>query len=134
MNADAPETPTSPTPEVAPPPALPPPPPLPPTPWTWRAGIALAILVIGGAAYVLQPIVGTRGQALAGVFCFFGLVAVFSTNLRAVNWRTIAWGFLLQLVLAVLVLKVGAVYQVFEAVGGFVKKFISFSDEGGRFV
>ena len=38
---------------------------------------------------------------------FFGLVAMFSANLRAVNWRTITCGFGLQVVLALLVLKAG---------------------------
>src|SRR5215469_12855095 len=76
------------------------------TPWLWRIGIALGILALGGMAYALRELIGPRGQAVVGVFCFFGLVAMFSSNLRAVNWRTIGWGILLQLILAVLVLKV----------------------------
>src|SRR5439155_25694075 len=99
--------PSAPTSAVAPPSPPPAPTALPSTPLNWRLAIGIAIGVVGGAAYLLQPVMGPRGQALAGVFCFFGLVAAFSTNLRAVNWRTIAWGVGLQLVLAVLVLKVG---------------------------
>jgi CNT family concentrative nucleoside transporter len=106
----------------------------PPTPWTWRAGIALGIVLLAGAAYLLQGIVGSRGQALAGVLCFFGIVALFSRNLRAVNWRTIGWGVALQIVLALLVLKVDAVYRAFEVAGSAVKVFISFSDAGASFV
>ena len=53
-----------------------------------------------------------RGQAVAGVFFFFGLVAVFSANLRAVNWHTIVWGMALQIVLALLVLGKGQTYQI----------------------
>jgi CNT family concentrative nucleoside transporter len=115
-------------------PTVEPAPPLPPTPWTWRAGIAAAIVLIGSAAYLLHELAGPRIQSLAGGFCFFGIVALFSTNLRAVNWRTIAFGIGLQLVLALLVLKVDAVYRVFDAAGNAVKVFISFSDEGARFV
>lgn len=74
---------------------------------SWRLAIGLAVGLLTGAVYLLQEIIGTRGQALAGVFCFFGMVAAFSTNLRAVNWRTIGWGVALQLVLAFLVLKAG---------------------------
>lgn len=107
---------------------------VPPTPLSWRLVIAAAIVVLGGSAYVLQPTIGTRGQALAGVLCFFGIVAMFSANLRAVNWYTIAWGFALQMMLAFLVLKVDAVYQAFEAAGNVVKQFISFSDKGAEFV
>ncbi len=123
------------TPTPDPTPIPPPPPPvLPPTPMKWRLAIAGAITGIALVALWLQPLIGTRGQALAGVFFFFGLVALFSSNLRAVNWRTIAWGFALQLVLALLVLKVEWVYQGFEAVGGWVKAFIGFSNEGAKFV
>ncbi len=105
-----------------------------PTPLWWRAGIAAAIGVLALAAYELRDFIGLRCQSVAGVFFFFGLVAMFSSNLRSVNWRTIVWGFGLQVVLAVLVLKVDAVYQGFEKVGEVVKAFIGFSDEGAEFV
>lgn len=74
-----------------------------------------------------------RSVGCGGDF-FFGLVAVFSQNLRAVNWHTIIWGFSLQMILAVLVLKVEFVYTIISAVGGVVKKFIGFSDAGAQFV
>src|SRR5215471_8016175 len=106
----------------------------PSTPWTWRAGIAVAILAIGGMAFVLREAVGPRGQAVAGVFCFFGLVAMFSTNLRAVNWRTIGWGIVLQVILAVLVLRVPFVHQGLELAKAVVVHFIDFSDKGAQFV
>jgi CNT family concentrative nucleoside transporter len=105
-----------------------------PTPWTWRAAIVVGLAVLGGGAFALKDAIGLRGQAAVGVVCFFGIVALFSTNLRAVNWRTIAFGIGLQVVLAVLVLKVQAVYEAFEVAGSFVKVFISFSDKGAQFV
>src|ERR1043165_7557578 len=77
------------------------------TPITWRLAIAAGVLLLGLAAYAARAEIGLRGQSAIGVICFFGLVATFSTNLRAVNWRTIAWGIGLQLLLALLVLKVG---------------------------
>jgi concentrative nucleoside transporter, CNT family len=92
------------------------------------------MLLLGGAAYLFEFSLGPRGRALLGVACFFLLVAVFSANLRAVNWRTIGWGFALQLLLALLVLKVDAVYRVFQGAGVVVKQFISFSDKGAEFV
>jgi concentrative nucleoside transporter, CNT family len=107
---------------------------LPPTPWSWRVGIALGIGLLAGSAYWLRDEIGLRGQAAVGVVFFFGLIALASTNLRAVNWQTIAWGFGLQLILALLVLKVDAVYWAFERVGEVVKAFISFSDKGAEFV
>src|SRR5262249_7499431 len=135
LTTDVPEKPATPSPAVLPPT-------LAPTPLSWRLGIAAAVILVGASAYQLQHVIGLRGQSLAGVFCFFGLVAIFSTNLRAVNWRTIGWGFALQLTLALLVLKgewtIGdkrySVYAGFEHAGEAVKQFINFSDKGAEFV
>ncbi len=115
-------------------PAAEPLPPKPPTPLSWRLGIAIGILVLGGAAYLLRETIGPRGQAFAGVFCFFGLVATFSANLRAVNWRTIGWGVALQVILAVLVLKVPFVHDALNVVKSLVNQFMDFSDKGSQFV
>src|SRR5690242_18530 len=81
-----------------------------PTPLSWRLGIAAAIFAIGVAAFLMRESIGYKGQAVAGVIFFFGIVAVFSANLRAVNWHTIVWGIALQALLAFLVLEVGAVH------------------------
>lgn len=78
-----------------------------PTPFWWRIAIAITIVALAVAAYSLRGIIGLRGQSAVGVLFFFGVVAVFSSNLRAVNWRTIGWGVAIQIVLAILVLKVG---------------------------
>ena len=101
---------------------------------TWRLGIGLAIVALGSAAYLFRDTVGTRGQAAAGIFCFFGLVAMFSSNLRAVNWRTIGWGVALQVLLAVLVLKVPWVHAALESAKEVVVAFMNFSDKGAEFV
>lgn len=106
----------------------------PPTPFAWRLAIAVIIVALGVGAYALRSTIQLRGQAFVGIFFFFGLVAMFSANLRAVNWKTIGWGFALQLALALLVLKVPTVRTGLENVSGVVKKFIGFSDEGAKFV
>lgn len=105
-----------------------------PTPWSWRVGILAIISAIGVLAYSFQGVIGPRGQALAGVFFFFGLVAAFSQNLRGVNWRTIFWGIVLQIVLALLVLKVPFVRSLFEGASDVVKKLINCSNAGAEFV
>ena len=104
------------------------------TPWWWRVSIGGGIGLLALLAYATQNTIGPRGQALAGVFCFFGLVAMFSTNLRAVNWRTIGWGVALQVALALLVLKVPIVNEAFEKAKIIVVQFIGFSDKGAEFV
>ncbi len=105
-----------------------------PTPRAWRVGILLCVAAVGVAAYMMRDMIGPRGQAAAGIVCFIGIVAAFSLNLRAVNWRTIGWGFTLQLLLAFFVLKTDVGYQLFYAVGQAVGKFLEFSDEGAKFV
>jgi hypothetical protein len=92
------------------------------TPWTWRASLIAAITLIAVAAYAARDTIGPRGQAVAGLFFFFGLVAAFSSNLRAVNWRTIGWGIALQAILALLVLRVPIVKEGFEAAKAVVVK------------
>jgi CNT family concentrative nucleoside transporter len=106
----------------------------PPTPLRWRFGILGGILAVATVAYLLRDTIGLRGQSMAGIVFFFGIVAAFSANLRAVNWRTIGWGIALQVILALLVLKVGFVYRGFEGAGVVVRHFIDFSMEGAKFV
>ncbi len=116
--------------------------PAPATPRSWRMGIGLALAVLVLATYASQAAIGPRGQSLAGMVFFFGLVAMFSSNLRAVNWRTIACGIVLQMGLALLVLHgritlAGheySVYHAIERVGDVVKAFIDCSDQGAKFV
>jgi CNT family concentrative nucleoside transporter len=114
-------------------------PPLAATPLSWRIILALLVLGLAAATYVASDFLGPRGQALLGVFCFLGVAALFSSNLRALNWRTLGWGFALQILLALFVLKfeVGGVrpgYEFFKGAAEVAKKFLQFSDVGARFV
>jgi concentrative nucleoside transporter, CNT family len=122
------ETPVEPT--AAPPPVTL----YPPTPMSWRLGIAAAILALATLTYLVQDKISLRAQAFAGILFFFGIVATFSANLRAVNWRTIAWGVGLQVLLAFMVLWIPIVHSGFEQAGFVVNKFIEFSHEGASFV
>jgi CNT family concentrative nucleoside transporter len=132
------------TPAAAPPngPAVPVDPSIAPMPMAWRLGLLALVVGLTAGVYLTESEIGPRGQAAVGIVTFFMLGAAFSANLRTVNWRTIASGILLQAVLALAVIKGKwtingteySVYAAFERVGDVVKKFISFSDEGGRFV
>ena len=104
-------------------------------PLSWRIMLGAVVLTLGSAAYILrgQDLIGPRGQAAVGVLCFLGVIAALSANLRAVNWRTIAWGFALQIFLAVFVIK-GPGYAFFDAIGFVVKKFLEFTSAGSQFV
>ena len=100
------------------------------------AGTAFALAVL---AYLLQGHVDPRAQALCGIVCFILIIASCSSNLRAVNVRTVAWGIGLQLLLAVFILKleifgVRPGYEFFNGVASVVKRFLAFTREGATFV
>src|SRR5436309_333173 len=78
-----------------------------PMPFAWRLGIAALVLLLGTIAYVLRDTLGPRVTAAMGILCFLGIPAALSSNLRAVNMRTLGWGIALQVLLAFLTLKVG---------------------------
>jgi CNT family concentrative nucleoside transporter len=107
---------------------------LPPTPLWWRLAILVGIIAVGETAYLMRDTIGLRGQAAAGLVFFFGIVAAFSSNLRAVNWRTIGWGIALQLLLAFLILHVSVVHEAFVKAGDVVHHFVDFSTAGAEFV
>jgi CNT family concentrative nucleoside transporter len=102
--------------------------------------IAIAVvLVASAAAWALGDFVGPRAQAAAGALCFIALCAACSTNLRAVAWRTVAWGIALQLLLALFILKLDfngfkPGYALFSAVAGIVARFLEFTNLGSYFV
>jgi len=109
-------------------------PPLPPMPLWWRGAILGGVLACGGLAYLLQPTLGTRGQAGFGILCFLGVVAAFSRNLRGVSLKTFGWGIAIQFLLAAAVLYVEPVQWVFKQVGGGITVLIDCSNEGAVFV
>ena len=104
-----------------------------------RAGAAILAVVLAAAAFALRDTINQRVQAIAGIICFISIVATFSSNLRAVSWRTVGWGIALQVGFALLILKfeIGGVrpgYAFFSKVGGIVKQFLEFTNAGSQFV
>jgi concentrative nucleoside transporter, CNT family len=97
------------------------------------------VMVTAAASWLLGSVLGFRVQAAFGALCFIALIAACSPNLRLVNWRTVGWGMALQLGLALLILKfeIGdrrPGYEVFNAIGAAVSRFLQFTDVGSRFV
>ena len=74
----------------------------------------------------LQPIVG---------LVLIGLVAyAFSTNRKAIKPRTILWGFGLQFLFALIVLKTTAGQVTFEVLGDRIRQLLDFASVGSSFV
>jgi CNT family concentrative nucleoside transporter len=104
-----------------------------------RLGAAALALVLAAAAFALRDAINPRVQGVAGIVCFLAVVASCSTNLRAVNWRTVGWGIALQIALALFILKfeIGGVrpgYVLFSKIGEIVKQFLEFTNAGSQFV
>lgn len=112
------------------------------TPWPIRFLFLLICAVAMIACYVMPEWLGPRARAVCGIVFFLCLVAAFSADIRRVNLRTLGFGLLLQLLLALLVLKGRweidgvnySVYNAIDRVGHVVTKFIDCSDKGAEFV
>lgn len=73
-------------------------------------------------------------QSLFGMTCLLALGYAFSSNRRAINWRLVTFGVMLQVVLCLLVAHVPAVREGFRAVSLSFVKLLSFAREGSKFV
>ena len=106
---------------------------------SWRLAAGALALGLAAAAFLFRYSINPRVQGLLGVVCFIAVIAAFSQNLRAVSWRTVAWGIALQVGLALLILKleIGGVrpgYVFFSKVADGVKQFLAFTNAGSTFV
>jgi CNT family concentrative nucleoside transporter len=96
-------------------------------------------VLLAAAAFALRGTINPRVQAVAGIICFIAIVAAFSRDLRAVNWRTVGWGMALQIGLALVILRleIGGVrpgYVFFSKIGTLVKRFLEFTNLGSDMV
>lgn len=112
----------------------PPPPTEPESLRHYRVGGAIVFVLGLAGAYAAQALGRTELQAVCGVPAFMALAYTVSSAPHRVNWRTVGAGLGLQVVLALLILRVPLVYSGFEAVGGAIQKFLDFTNEGAGFV
>ena len=73
-------------------------------------------------------------QPAFGAVVILGLAYACSTNRRAINWTTVAWGLSLQIVFALIVLKTSVGQQVFSILGEGINKLLGFAGVGAAFV
>ncbi|MDD5544157.1 MAG: nucleoside transporter C-terminal domain-containing protein [Acidobacteriia bacterium] len=71
---------------------------------------------------------------LVGLVVFPFVVYLLSTNRKAIRWKTVAWGFTLQISFALLVLKWAPGVMLFKRVGDAINKLLSYSQYGSNFV
>lgn len=73
-------------------------------------------------------------RGVLGMLSLLALAYVFSANRKAINWKTVGIGILAQLILAIGVLKVTFVKNLFEFVGGLFVKVLDFTRAGSEFL
>ena len=93
---------------------------------------ALAFAAICAAAVHFGDL--PRLQPLVGLTVIMGFAYAMSTNRRAIDRRTVAWGLALQVVFALLVLKTTVGQRVFQTLGGLINRLLDFAFEGSSFV
>jgi|UniRef100_UPI00404964FC concentrative nucleoside transporter, CNT family len=73
-------------------------------------------------------------RGMIGVAAFLGIAVLLSENRKAINWRVVGIGMLLQFVFASLVIYAPPVRYAVEAVGSFFVQLLGFTGEGVKFL
>ena len=76
----------------------------------------------------------SRFIGIIGIVVIFLICYALSNNKKAINYKTIGMGFLLQLSLAIFIFKVPLGQKMFLLIGEFIRKILDFAYEGGSFV
>ncbi len=75
-----------------------------------------------------------RFTGILGLLTMLSLAYIFSTNRRAIRFKTVGWGLALQFGFAVLVLRWEVGRKVFQVIGDYVTRLLSYSFAGSEFV
>lgn len=73
-------------------------------------------------------------RGVIGMVFLLSLCFVLSSNRRKINWRLVISGLALQLIFAILVLKVQVVANIFDWISDKVVTFLNFSEKGAEFL
>jgi len=73
-------------------------------------------------------------RGILGMIFLLFLAFLFSSNRRAINWKTVGIGLLFQLLIAVGVLKIPFVQKIFEAIGGLFVSVLDYTRSGSEFL
>jgi CNT family concentrative nucleoside transporter len=100
------------------------------TEWAIVVG-AISLAVVAALAAQMGI---TFAQPLVGAIVILGIAYAYSTNRRAIDPRTVAWGLSLQIVFALVVLKTGAGQRTFSTLGDWINHLLGFAGVGAAFV
>lgn len=75
-----------------------------------------------------------RFFGILGILVIFLIAFLMSNNKKKINFKTIGMGFLLQILLAIFVLKIPLGKAIFENIGLFIQKILEFANLGAKFM
>ena len=75
-----------------------------------------------------------RFTGLIGIVVIFAIAFLLSNNRKAINYRLVVTGLIVQIVLALFILKVPVGKEIFSWLGAAVTKVLDFSQAGANFV
>jgi concentrative nucleoside transporter, CNT family len=96
---------------------------------TIGGALAAAAVVAVAARYAVPRI-----QPLVGLIVIMTIAYAVSTNRRAIDRRTVAWGLALQFLFALLVLKTTIGQRIFQTLGGAINHLLEFAFVGSSMV
>ena len=78
--------------------------------------------------------VNSLWRGVLGMFTLLLIAFLFSANRKAINWRTVGLGLAFQIVIAIGVLKVPFIQNIFDFVGKIFVKILEFTQAGSKFL
>jgi len=111
-------------------------PPLTRVPFESRDVAVLGAAALAAAVFALAARFGgvPKLQPLVGLIVILAVAYACSTNRRAIDRRTVAWGLSLQVLFALIVLKTAAGQAVFQRLGALINRLLDFAFVGSSFV
>ncbi len=82
----------------------------------------------------METLLMNVGRGVLGIVAMLAITYAFSTNRKAIDWQLVVKGMLLQIVLAVLLLKVSFVRDIFQYVVDFFVIMINATEESAKFL
>ena len=73
-------------------------------------------------------------RGIIGLVSLFVIAFIFSSNRKAINWRTVGIGLAFQIVIAIGVLKVPFIQSIFEFIGKIFVKILEYTQAGSKFL
>ena len=86
--------------------------------------------IIESSGFTIQ----TLFRGIIGMAFLIFISFLLSNNRKAINWKTVSFGLLIQLILAISVLKISWVQSIFEFAGKIFVKILEFTMEGTKFL